>query len=554
MAFDFSQIFSQVFTSEVITLMLFVFFAYYVFIFLWLFVVIKKLLFWSYLWQLKEYHFLRLIDHFRTFKGKKIIFNLMNLLKMISILGIILIPQYFLPLPLFSLIYLIEAYFFIKHILKKKLLKPILTFKTIAILGAGMIFLISFAFGTPRGIFFTPISKACFLTLALIDFSAPFLFSILILSFQPFILIWQKQLLTKAKKKREKFKDLIVIGITGSYGKSSTKEFLAKILSESFNVLKTSKNENSEVGISRLILNNLQQKHEILICEIGAYERGKIKQVTKVVQPKIGILTGINEQHLACFGSLKNTVDAKFELIDGLIKKGIAILNWDNGLVQKSMIKKQDNTLKLKVIKSSVDEQVEDLNIKKDSVSFSIEGVDFKVGLIGRQNIENLLMAIMCARELNLNWEQIKSGIEKIKPFKKTMELKSGKNEVQIIDDSYSANPRGVLSALEHLKLFHKKRIVIMPCLIELGSASKEIHYNIGRKIGEICNLAVITTKDRFKEIKKGAIEVGMSANNILFLENSEKIFEKIKPFLDKNIVILLESRGPEKLIKMLEK
>ncbi len=527
--------------------MLFLFFAYYTFLFLWLAIMVKKLLFWVYLWQLKEYHFLRLIDHFQTHKGKKIIFNLMNLLKIISIFAIILIPQYFIPSFLLLSIYLLEAYFFVSRIFKRKLLRPVLTSKTLLILGAGVLLSILFVFGIWHGVFFIPISKAGFLTLALIDFLAPLLFSIFILSFQPFILIWQKRLLAEAKRKRKKFKNLVVVGIAGSYGKSSTKEFLALILSEKFNVLKTSKNQNSEVGIARLILNDLGPGHEIFVCEIGAYNKGKIKQVCNVVQPQIGILTGINEQHMAIFGSQNNIIKAKFELLDALPKDGTEILNWDNELISS-----QNRISKLKTLKCSVVEQIKDLDIRKDSASFSIERIDFRVDLVGRQNVENLLLAISCARELGMNLEEISRVCKKIKPFEKTMQLTKGVNGVRIIDDSYSANPKGVMAALEHLKLFSGKKIVIMPCLIELGEASKRAHIEIGESIGNVCDMAIITTKDRFEEIKKGDAASGMEETNILFLERPTKIFEAIKPFLNPENIILLESRMSKKLSDLL--
>ncbi len=531
----------------------------FIFSFLWLILMIKKLLFFNYLWQLKEYHFLRFIDHFKTYKARKIVFNPINLLKIISIFGVILVSDILAPksvwfLFFLFLIYLIEACFFIRNILKKNLLKPVLTFKTRTILFVGISFLAFLILRFAYTIFLETTTKTDILILLLVDVLSPLLFSVFILSFQPITLIWQKQLLKKAKKKRQQFKDLIVIGITGSYGKSSTKEFLATILSQKFNVLKTLKNQNSEIGVSRLILNNLKKQHQVLICEIGAYEKGKIKQVAKVVQPKIGILTGINEQHLACFGSLKNTIKAKFELFDSLGKQGVGILNWDNFQIKNEKLRIKNYESKIKIIKSSIDKQIKDLDVRKDFILFKTNDIDFKVNLVGRQNIENLLIAITCAEELGLSWEQIKLGVGKINAFKKTMELKLGKEQVQIIDDTYSANPQGVLSALEHLKLFHGKKIIVMPCLIELGSASKEIHYKIGRKIGAVCDLAIITTKDKFEEIKKGAVSAEMLAKNILFLESPEKIFEKIKPFLAKHNVVLLESRVPEKLIKMLEK
>jgi len=578
-------------------LYLFLIASYFPLALFWIIILTKKLLFWSWLWQLKEYQVLRFIDHFRTYKGKKIIFNFFNLAKLITLIGLIVA----FPIFIFFLlvVFLAEAGLTIFYLLKRKILRPVLTKKTTLILLTGifleffLFFFVRNKFGFEKGL-----NEQFFLSLLVIDLLAPLIFSLLVLSFQPLTILLRNGIIKKAKQKREKFKNLTVIGITGSYGKSSTKEFLALILSEKFKVLKTKENQNSEVGISRCILDELKPEHELFICEMGAYMKGGIKLLSDIAQPKIGILTGINEQHLATFGSQNNIVQAKFELVESLPGNGLAILNMSDpkvksekpvpseveGLKVKSypssevevLLLRRTGNSKLKIIRCSIKEQIKELEVKRNSISFKIEDVHFNVNLVGKQNVENLLMAIVCAKELGMSLEEISGACQKIKSFRKTMELKQGRGGVTVIDDTYSANPKGVIAALNYLKdyPFDNKevfagpaaslkggpgdkapiRIIIMPCLIELGSASKEIHYEIGKRIGEVCDLAIITTQDRFKEIRKGVLEGKVKSENILFLEDSRRIFEKIKPFLKEGNVILLESRVPEKLINFLLK
>jgi len=139
-------------------------------------------------------------------------------------------------------------------------------------------------------------------------------------------------------------------------------------------------------------------------------------------------------------------------------------------------------------------------------------------------------------------------------PIFGAMRIKKGVNGIDVVDASYSANPNGVISALDYLKLWEAKRVIVMPCLIELGKASIEVHRKIGEKIAEVCDLVIITTKDRLKEIKQGAISKGMKEENILFIENSKKIFEKIKSFCREGDVVLLEGRVPKRLKELLLK
>ncbi|MBU4350706.1 UDP-N-acetylmuramoyl-tripeptide--D-alanyl-D-alanine ligase [Candidatus Parcubacteria bacterium] len=381
--------------------------------------------------------------------------------------------------------------------------------------------------------------------------------------------IFKRYLMFKARKKREKFKDLIVIGITGSYGKSSTKEFLYTMLSKKYGedkVLKTEGNVNTEIGVANTVLKKLNNNHKFFICEMGAYKRGEIRIACNIVMPKIGILTGINEQHLALFGSMENLVSAEggLELAENLPQNGILVLNGDNETVK---LKYQVPSTKYQQIfcstKEKTDLWTENIKVEKDWLYFRVcdkarENADFKINLVGRQNIENILLAAACAKELGMSLSEIAKACEKITPQQGAMRLIQSptladkSRTLDVIDSTYSANPDGVLAALEHLKLWSScQKVIIMPCLIELGPAAKEVHQKIGKKIGQICDFSIITTKDWFEEIRKAAVAEGMKPESIIFSENPQEIFEKIKPFLQPENVILLEGRLPKELLKI---
>lgn len=250
---------------------------------------------------------------------------------------------------------------------KKRLKKPVITKKTLLLIISSFsleILFILFIFTK------TEINVRSPIYFLAADLLVPLLVSLIVLGFQPLTYLIRKKTILKATEKRKKFPKLVVIGITGSYGKSSTKEFLFEILSEKYRVLKTKRNINAEIGIAQTILNELSSKHQVFIAEVGAYERGKIKEVSKMIGHKIAILTGTNEQHMATFGSQENIIKAKNEIIDYLAAKGIAIT--------------KDN-LSLKAT---------DIRIEKEYVFFKVNNVDFKVNMLGGHNIDNILLEI----------------------------------------------------------------------------------------------------------------------------------------------------------------
>lgn len=476
---------------------------------LWLIVIFKTILFWTYLWQLKEYHFGRFVDHFRTAKGKALFLDKLRILKLALAISAIFTPLA--PFLLVPLIYLIEAGKALSDSFKRKLLKPIFTKKTILVVLVSLfleitVILALFDFIENRvwlSVFFFPI------LISGGDLLVPLVIAFLVLVLKPLTYFSAKIALLRAGKKRNQFKKLTVIGITGSYGKSSTKEFLFNLLSEKFRVLKTEKNINAEIGIAKTILNNLKPEHQILIAEIGAYNLGKIREVCRVIRPDIGILTGINEQHLATFGSLENIFKAKHEIFECLSENGLKI---------------ERDRLSLKA---------EDIIEGKEEVLFKINGVGFRVNILGKHNLDNLLLAIECASKLGMSLEEISKACLKIKNGKII------KRNPVIIDNSYSANPTGVIFDVEYLKLYGGRRAVVMPCLIELGKASRDIHRKIGKKLKEVADLAIITTKDQFDVIQEEFPE-------LIYSENPDEILEKLKDFE----VILIEGRVSKNILE----
>jgi UDP-N-acetylmuramoyl-tripeptide--D-alanyl-D-alanine ligase len=500
---------------------------------------IKNFLFWTYLWQLKNYHIRRFLAHFSTYKGKRIIFNPISFLKLFVLVLFFINFDYAFVFLIF--IYLVEGSASLIEILKRKIICPQKTSKTLFLLMAILTVFFIFLFQVMNSGF----SLAVILIL-IFDIFSPLISSFVILMLQPITVFLRNRTINKAIIKRKSFDNLSVIGITGSYGKTSTKEFLREILSKDFNVIATEKNENSEMGISRFILNKIKEEHEIFICEMGAYSRFGISLLCKIAEPKIGILTGINNQHLATFGSQENIVKTKFELIESLPQEGLAVLNWDNQYIKENF-KKEISSVKYSTLEEA-DIWAEEIKEDASGLSFKVnfpkgESYIFKTGIKGIHNVSNLLACICVAKKLGMTAEEI---AERLSFMKDNLLVKKIKN-FDVIFSTYSSNYDGIISHLNYLKKWKGEKIIVMPCLIELGSDAKNIHYEIGKKIGEVCDLAIITSRDHEKELKRGA---NMKESKILFMDDGEKIYEKIFLNSKNNSVILLESRVPIKLIK----
>ncbi|MGC9031255.1 MAG: Mur ligase family protein [Minisyncoccia bacterium] len=543
--------------------------------FFWLFSTIKNLLFHLYLWQLKEYHLKRYLAHFSTFQGKRIFKNFLFISKifLLLILTLLLKFNFFSSNLLVLIIFLIWVLFFLeglKNLIlfeKNRILKPIFTKKIVFLLFVFNLILLLFIFDQFKYLFLSENFELFTLNLLCFDISFPFLISLFIIFFQFFVNLKIKLTLLKAENKLKRLKNILIIGITGSFGKTSTKEFLYKVLADKFGekVIKTKEHINAEIGIANTILKEINDSHKIFIAEIGAYEKGKIKQVCKMLKPKIGILTGICEQHLATFGSLENIKKGKFELIESLPENGISILNADNNYVLEGLEEFKDKIKVKKKIFCSKNKELDifakNIFVGKNSLLFEVisrqdgDRALFKLNLIGIDYIQNILLVAATAKELGLYLQQISKSCEKITEKDAGIYLEKFNENTDIIFSNYSANPVGVFSHLEHLKLWQGKKIVIMPCLIELGRKAKSIHQKIGKKIAECCDIGIIQNKDYIEDIIKGAKEIN-KGEKILLLEEKNSILNFILKFIEKekDNVILLEGRLSQNIINAFKK
>lgn len=439
--------------------------------------IVRNTLYQLFLWQLKEYRLDRFFVHLNTSQGRRLLFG-----KMATVKWLLLI---FSPILLFlrrpSLLFLavlllfsFEALLYIRQLLTGGWKTPVFTLKTIFILIAVLSLLSAGCFILPLNF---PVKVLIF------DRTLFLLVTILVVLMNIPAKIFQKFTIAKAKKKIENHPELLVIGITGSYGKTSTKEFLSQILSQKFKVLKTPANINTDIGVAKTILRSLKKEHQVFICEMGAYKRGEIKAICEIITPQIGIITGIDEQHLSLFGDLRNTIATKFELIESLPKKGLAVFNGNNKYCLKMAERAKKMGREVKIIKG--------------------QKVNFRANLPGRHFLENILMANAVAEKLGIMPKEIAQVVKKLKLPPHRMQLFK-KNDLTIIDDTYNSNPQGVLAALDYLRACKGKKILVFQPMIELGIASGGLHEKVGKKAGEICDLIILTNRNFYQDFLKG--------------------------------------------------
>jgi UDP-N-acetylmuramoyl-tripeptide--D-alanyl-D-alanine ligase len=507
----------------------------------WLIVIFKTTLFFVYLWQLKNYRFKRFISHFQTVNGKGILLSKWRFAK-IFFLGLYFIYPFFIFG--YLAIILVEAALFLRKFLANKLIKPTLTKKAVILIGSSFFF-----YGLIYLLFYRDFNL--YILLMILDILSLLVISFVVLGLEPISIYGRKRIIKKATQKIASFKNLKVIGITGSYGKSTTKEVLSFLLEKKFKVLKTPENLNTEMGVSKTVLNGLKEDHEIFVCEMGAYVGGEIKTMTDIVKPSIGILTGINSQHLSLFGSQENIIKTKYELIESLPEDGLALFNGSNDLVYNLYQKTEKNKKMFSVSKKEEsDIWAEDIEMGKEILKAKIltkeESFNLEIKVSTKELIGNILSAVLVAKELGMSFIEIS---ERLKEFNGTgMELKKNSKGVDVLNSTYSSNLDGMMSHISHLNKWEGKKVVVFKPLIELGSSAKDSHIALASKMAEACDLVISTSGEFFNEMKEEAIKKGFKPSKFVFTKDINKIKELISDFKEGDVV-LLENRIDKKII-----
>lgn len=328
-----------------------------------------------------------------------------------------------------------------------------------------------------------------------------------------------------AKRMLRERPDLKVIGVTGSFGKTSVKYYLQTLLQSRYNVLVTPGNFNTPLGVTRTIREHLKPMHEIFICEMGARRVGDIREVCGIAHPDLGIITSIGPQHLETFYSMENIQKTKFELADALPENGMLFLNGDNGYIRERAVKYGTKTFYYSG-ENGEGYCARDVAVSQFGTDFTVvtptgESERFQMKLIGAHNVINVMGAIAAANFLGIELADLRVPVRKLQPVEHRMQMKEH-GTVTIIDDAYNSNPIGSKAAVETLAMFEGIRILITPGMVELGEKEEEYNYKFGTYAADCCDYILLVGRRHTKPLKEGALSRGFAEEKCLVYDRLE--------------------------------
>lgn len=353
-----------------------------------------------------------------------------------------------------------------------------------------------------------------------------------------------------AKKMLKACPDLKVIGITGSYGKTSVKYYLSTVLKAKYNVLMTPESYNTPMGVVKTIREQLRPTHEIFVCEMGARHVGDIKEICDIVFPEYAIITSIGEQHLETFKSVDNIVKTKFELYDAVADKDKVFLNGDNKNISEALASKGDTRSHTYGLGSDNETYAYDIKVTNKGTVFSvscrgekIEGL--QTPLVGEHNVINLTGVISVCRSLGVEAQDIKLFLKKLSSPPHRLQL-TRRGNTAIIDDAYNSNPAGCEAALKTLSLFDGVKVLITPGMVELGEMQDKCNYEFGRQAAAVCDNIYLVGKKQTQPIFDGVMQAGFSAEKLIVCESFMEAYNKAMALPGTQKIILIENDLPD--------
>lgn len=428
---------------------------------LWIGRIVVNILSWAHLWRVKEYRWDRMRIHLKTPQGKRI---------------------YFPPVR-----------------------RPPLSPKTMAFV-LGMVFLL----GTTVFVSGFPDPVALFVFDA-----ASFPLTFLVVGILNVPVRWYHAIIIRqAHMRLRSHAPMTVIGITGSFGKTSTKEYLSEILGKSMPVLKTPESKNSSIGIAEAVKRNLRDDHRVFVVEMGAYKKGEIAEMSRLVEPQIAVITAINEQHQDLFGSIEDTMNAKYELIEGLKDKRIAVCNADDPRVVSMGQRAIRDGVSVWWIGTGTTFpagermfRASGITEKHSTIAFLISdgkhSAKLQVGLNGRHQTTNVLAAIAAAVASGMRFADAVHNAQSIRPVSRVLDshVVAG---ITLIDDTFNNNPDAAKAALDVLSRSAGRKFLVFQPMIELGPHAAEKHREVGAYAARICDRVYLTNRNWYEHFLDG--------------------------------------------------
>lgn len=355
----------------------------------------------------------------------------------------------------------------------------------------------------------------------------------------------------------------VVVGITGSYGKTTTKNYLAHILSGRYKAYATPKSFNTMMGVCIAINNDIANDHSIeyFICEMGAYIPGEIERIADLTHPTISIVVEVGPQHLERFGSLENIAIAKYEIIKALPPDGVAVFNWDNRYVREMYERGYPKT------RLAVSREVDPANVPSDGprfiaseISESLDGLRFKVTdkqtgeseifetpLLGQHNVTNVLLATAVAVHEGMKLRDVAYRVRGLKPAESRLVRQTTAQGITIINDAYSANPAGVVSALKVLAMHQTgKRLLITPGMVELGPLHEPENKKLGITAAQYATDVILVGAEQTTPIKAGLTEANFPPERLQIVETLAQAVEWYQTNLKAGDTVLFLNDLPE--------
>lgn len=357
-------------------------------------------------------------------------------------------------------------------------------------------------------------------------------------------------------KRNQLPKNFPVVGVTGSVGKTSTKDIIANVISQKYKTLKTQGNNNNNIGLPFTMFKLEDQ--EAAVIEMGMNHFGEIRKLTQIAKPTISVITNIGTSHIGNLGSRENILKAKLEILEGMDKK-ILVINNDNDLLHKYYLENKENKY-MKIytfgIENKSDVMAEEITSNENSSEFicNINGEKFKITIPvgGEHFVYNALSAVTVGRLLNLSNEEISKGIETFKLTAKRMDITKLKNGVTIINDSYNASFESMQASLKYLKETNAKRkIAVLGDMLELGKYTKELHEKVGEEVEKQNIDILICSGENAKYIEEAAKKTGMLESKIFYFDSNEKIEKFIKENWKNGDCILLKASNGMKFFEI---
>ncbi|NLC34358.1 MAG: UDP-N-acetylmuramoyl-tripeptide--D-alanyl-D-alanine ligase [Erysipelothrix sp.] len=353
----------------------------------------------------------------------------------------------------------------------------------------------------------------------------------------------------KAKDILSAHTGLIKVGITGSYGKTSSKNIVNEIVSNKFYTLSSPASFNTPMGLTITIREHLKNTHALFIAEMGADKVGDIVELSELIKPDIAIVTSIGPQHLMTFKSLENIINEKMSLVEHLPQNGLAILNKDNEYIKNYHIK---NNIEVK----SYGIQNKDVDYFASNIEYSIKGSTFIVHaenkeyafstrLLGEHNVSNILSGIALGRHLNLDWILLQQAVSSINYVEHRLELKKINNRM-FIDNAFNSNPAGAAMSLQVLKKMPYTRWIITPGLIDLGMIQDEENYKFGQRMINHVDHVLLVGKHQTEAIYKGLKDSHFNMDNVIVFNTVKEALAYVYAHTREDDIILLENDLPD--------